>query len=108
MSVRKGGQWRNRMFKLVWLGQMGKCETCGTAESFMWRKGGVCGSFVDGDLHQLVWRTSNLELDHIIPLHLGGSNECENLQLLCRECHRGKTTREHSARLKALFADART
>ena len=37
-----------------------------------------CGSF---DL---------LEVDHIIPLALGGTNEWDNLQTLCRSCNRSK------------------
>lgn len=35
-------------------------------------------------------RTELLELDHIIPLALGGSNTEKNLQLLCAECNRSK------------------
>ena len=31
------------------------------------------------------------ELDHIVPLHKGGSDEPENWQGLCNECHRDKT-----------------
>ena len=31
------------------------------------------------------------EIDHIIPLYQGGSNEVENLQALCRNCHGRKT-----------------
>lgn len=31
------------------------------------------------------------EYDHIIPLILGGENREANLQLLCNECHAGKT-----------------
>lgn len=31
------------------------------------------------------------ELDHIVPLFKGGSNDEGNLQLLCEECHREKT-----------------
>ena len=97
MNARKGGQWRNRMFKNAWLGAMGKCECCGIKEQFIWRNGGASGSYDDGTLHQIVWRTSNLELDHIIPLHRGGSNESENLQLLCVDCHRAKTAAEVAA-----------
>ena len=33
------------------------------------------------------------EVDHITPLYKGGSNEVENLQALCRNCH-GKKTAE--------------
>jgi 5-methylcytosine-specific restriction endonuclease McrA len=32
--------------------------------------------------------------DHIIPLHLGGSEGPDNLQALCPGCHRKKTDRE--------------
>lgn len=31
------------------------------------------------------------EIDHIIPLYKGGSNEAHNLQALCRNCHGMKT-----------------
>ena len=34
------------------------------------------------------------ELDHIVPLHKGGGNEPENLQMLCAECHREKTAED--------------
>lgn len=42
----------------------------------------VCGAVAD------------LETDHIIPLHRGGTNEWSNLQSLCRTHHVLKTTRE--------------
>ena len=42
----------------------------------------VCGAVAD------------LETDHIIPLHRGGSNEWKNLQSLCKPCHVVKTTSE--------------
>jgi len=31
------------------------------------------------------------DIDHVIPLALGGNNEPENLQILCRSCHQAKT-----------------
>lgn len=34
------------------------------------------------------------EVDHIRPLAIGGTNELDNLQLLCSSCHRKKTSRD--------------
>jgi hypothetical protein len=34
-----------------------------------------------------------LEVDHIVPLSLGGSNDMDNLQALCVPCNRGKGNR---------------
>lgn len=34
------------------------------------------------------------DLDHIIPLNAGGSDEVSNLQALCAKCHREKTGSE--------------
>jgi len=31
------------------------------------------------------------EIDHIVPVHAGGSNRRDNLQPLCHECHVAKT-----------------
>jgi len=35
-----------------------------------------------------------LEIDHIIPVALGGTNEISNLQTLCSRCHREKTNKD--------------
>jgi 5-methylcytosine-specific restriction endonuclease McrA len=32
------------------------------------------------------------DIDHTIPLALGGTNETKNLQILCKPCHRSKTS----------------
>ena len=37
---------------------------------------------------------SSAEIDHTIPLELGGEDEIENLQPLCKPCHRAKTTED--------------
>lgn len=33
------------------------------------------------------------EVDHIIPVSLGGTSDAVNLRALCRDCHKGETTR---------------
>ncbi len=38
--------------------------------------------------------TEHLEYDHVVPLFRGGANSVENGQVLCRPCHRTKTTAE--------------
>ncbi|OKL54891.1 hypothetical protein BSZ39_01545 [Bowdeniella nasicola] len=48
-------------------------------------------------------RTRNLELDHIKPWAVGGTTSVANLHLLCKRCHRLKTT--EAARLSAIHAD---
>ena len=39
------------------------------------------------------------DIDHILPLALGGAIEPDNLQILCRPCHRAKTTQSDVPRL---------
>jgi len=34
------------------------------------------------------------EIDHIVPLYKGGTNDRENLQPLCIECHKDKTRQD--------------
>ena len=34
------------------------------------------------------------EVDHIIPLYVGGSNDLSNLMALCRNCHGAKTIQD--------------
>ena len=34
------------------------------------------------------------DIDHIIPLALGGSDTTDNMQILCRPCHGAKTTKQ--------------
>jgi len=39
------------------------------------------------------------DIDHILPIALGGTNESNNLQILCRTCHRLKTTQSDIPRI---------
>jgi 5-methylcytosine-specific restriction protein A len=39
-------------------------------------------------------------VDHITPLHLGGSDESSNKECLCNECHDAKTAREATGRAR--------
>ena len=44
-------------------------------------------------------RAGRLEVDHRVPLHLGGAPyDLGNLQALCRGCHFAKTGRENAER----------
>jgi len=49
----------------------------------------------------LVLTGAGLDLDHILPLADGGTNEIDNLAWLHTVCHKLKTTKEHIARRKA-------
>lgn len=40
----------------------------------------------------------DLEVDHIVPLHLGGQESDENRQSLCHECHELKSAEEENER----------
>lgn len=44
---------------------------------------------------------ASFEVDHVVPLHLGGEDSHEtNAEALCRDCHARKTQGEEVARLK--------
>jgi 5-methylcytosine-specific restriction protein A len=44
--------------------------------------------------HESMSSRYDLQLDHIVPKCRGGSDDQSNLQLLCKECHRKKTTKD--------------
>ena len=39
------------------------------------------------------------DIDHILPLALGGMNEPNNLQILCKPCHQSKTSQSDIPRI---------
>jgi 5-methylcytosine-specific restriction protein A len=54
------------------------------------------------------------DIDHVIPLALGGRDHADNMQVLCSPCHGGKTHRidvpaiARTARIRARHLGART
>ena len=42
------------------------------------------------------------EIDHVIPVHKGGTDDLDNLMPLCVECHRRKSRAEADARRGAM------
>jgi hypothetical protein len=40
--------------------------------------------------------TTNLEIDHVVPISKGGTSDVGNLQVLCRSCNRKKRVRSNS------------
>ena len=50
---------------------------------------------------ELVYPPRFLNVDHIVPLIDGGADVLANLQILCIDCHRHKTTAEARARRQA-------
>ena len=39
-------------------------------------------------------REASVEVDHIIPVTKGGTDERDNLQGICKECHEEKTRKD--------------
>jgi 5-methylcytosine-specific restriction endonuclease McrA len=56
----------------------------------------MCAATVQGytcPLNGLPFDEAGYEIDHIVPLSEGGSNDASNLQALCLMCHRVKSNR---------------
>lgn len=112
---RKGSSWRARVYGQLIERDGPMCAECGCAERTIWRKAGLWnnddwGLTEDGRAVALlsgVNPSSNLEVDHVLPLRDGGTNCLTNLWLLCVSCHKDKTAAEHSDRLRRMFAEGR-
>ncbi len=108
--------WRKTVFAQLVERDGARCAVCECENRTTWRKGGTSIS-ADWDFpadepwlaakYSIANKCSNLEIDHRVPLHLGGFNRIENLWLLCRDCHKAKTSAEQSTRLKRLGAGRR-
>ena len=48
------------------------------------------------------------EVDHVIPLFMGGNNEVNNLVAMCRECHGKKTLQDNLHQEKRKEEEKRT
>ena len=47
---------------------------------------------------ELVFPPRFLNVDHVVAIADGGSDSLDNLQILCKDCHRAKTSNEAKAR----------
>jgi 5-methylcytosine-specific restriction protein A len=43
------------------------------------------------------------QVDHIIPIHKGGTDQIENLQGLCKSCHDKKTIEEQGLMIRPMI-----
>ena len=93
---RKPYQWTQRARKRIGKRDGPWCLKCGCEDRL------VAVNWGNGTTHDdlpftWVYFRSFLELDHIVPLHIGGGNDDDNLQLLCPSCHLEKTRKERSS-----------
>ena len=56
-----------------------------------------------GSMCKICDETINLEIDHIIPMCLGGKNILSNVQLLCSKCHKYKNRLDGSRRKFSMY-----
>jgi 5-methylcytosine-specific restriction protein A len=47
---------------------------------------------------RVVGKPGEAHIDHVKPKHLGGTDEIDNLQVLCASCHGRKTRAEEGGR----------
>lgn len=57
----------------------------------------------DGFACRRCGKTANLSIDHIVPFTRGGTDEPENLQVLCRTCNSSKNVNERGVTEARLF-----
>ncbi|UCR75651.1 HNH endonuclease [Burkholderia phage phiBt-TXDOH] len=74
----RGRSWMQTRERIA-IAQQFKCQRCGCA-----------------------WMSWRDQVDHDVPLEQGGSNDDENLRLLCDDCHKAKTADEARARARCM------
>ena len=60
-----------------------------------WAKTPLCAG-----CQRLTHYPHGFQLDHIKPLHKGGDDHPDNLQILCHQCHEAKTAKDMGIRVK--------
>lgn len=99
MAARLTTQRRRQVFKTLAHRDGKQCRRCGAGHRTIWRPAGIFStSGPDGHRYTRVNPSSNLEIEHILPLSHGGTNDISNLQLLCIDCHKLKTGSERTSR----------
>ncbi|WP_425571123.1 HNH endonuclease [Sphingobium yanoikuyae] len=95
MSTRLSSQRRKQVFSALVRRDGARCRECQIAHCIIWRRAGIFAtSAPEYYRYTRVNPSSNLEIEHIIPLSKGGTNNVINLQLLCGTCHKRKTAAE--------------
>lgn len=105
LTVRPTGKkWRRRAYARLVDRDGEVCAACKTQAKVLWRSAGLTTAEWwgpepwDRSLCSMVMPTSSLEVEHIVALRYGGTNDPSNLRLLCTSCHKVKTAAERRLR----------
>lgn len=77
---------------------LGSAEWQRLRQHVLWRDDGVCQCL---DCRRLGRVLRAHEVDHVVPVWEGGTDDPSNLQAINRDCHRAKTVAEAARRLQA-------
>ena len=117
MRPRGWFRWRMSRGKRVLRSQCRDCEKPARAAAASKRRGRIVGSYTKDDVRLLLvtqnWRCNHCvkdlrvlgyHVDHVLPIAKGGTNNADNLQLLCPKCNlrKGARVEAEKARLARL------